>query len=104
MGVSKGHHVSQLHSTTYPARRLRFAAHSRQTTREFGRARPLHSADANRKNSGQAYAVYGLDQRFDAQDRLSQFTETQGNDASQGFVINRTRKHDLAGGLSNQAV
>ena len=52
--------------------------------------------DAQRKNAGQTFVVYGGEE-FDAQLSLNDLTSNGGNDGSKGFVINGIRKHDLLG-------
>lgn len=49
-------------------------------------------ADADRKNSGQTYIIYGTDNGSDAELDLATLS------TEHGFVINGVRKHDLSGG------
>ena len=64
---------------------------------DFAIAAAHADADANRKNSGQTFIVYGNNE-FQAELDLASLRSSNGGDGSQGVVINGVRKHDLAGG------
>ena len=53
-------------------------------------------ADADRKNSGQTFVIFGTEESVSEIDLADLRTEN-GGDGTQGFVVNGVRKHDLAG-------
>jgi len=63
---------------------------------DFAVAAAHADTDANRKNSGQTFVVYG-NSEFEAELDLASLRSANGGDGTQGLVINGVRKHDLAG-------